>query len=708
MYTITRGTLRRMENRLVFFVAVMAMGGCGTSVRVPDAALMDAGPREAEAVPSGDAGFTDADARADAGAGACPEGLAEDGVWCVGWRAAAGPQACIDGASELVRSTVVPAGETLGLLAIRCPDEPLQLYVPGGDIWFRRREGTTTPVPSVDSPAPPFDYPPIVAAGVLPDGTEVAVAGSLFATGPFVTLIADPGAPAWHASIEAPWMSYQNAGALDDDDLPLRERRLRMAVRARRALIPPRAARAYNASMRRTLISVAVLVAACGHGSEPVAAPPAPTTPAPEPALAPATAPGAGGWGRPGTEACACAFASLDALCASLRESYTAYSASWVSEGCGRGRRQTSSGAFAEVLAVAVRVGYDQPEDGTLVERPLLETTVREPASAGSATPYYVLAARVGERWFPLELDAGSTDDASSGVPFEWSLDPSGDLVTWTSTEGGGDRTDPTGYGRVERTVVGVDQGTPKIVAQAVVESWRSDVDLPCTRACNTGPTPPPYPGCERRCATITRTTRAWERRGAAFVIGATEVRVEGRPGDASPYDPARPEETKRLDAPDEWLGVCGFTPIVHAVAPAELPSDPEFVAARERAAEAMRHGRWASVAGARAAAGGAERNAVVEIYGNSGSGCGGGGCTAGVQLRTIDGSMPEQGVSYFYADDDRGPGCDPRTLPTGEGSTFVEVAPVASDDSIRCGFTGYDGTTRRSWVVLRVFVPSR
>lgn len=465
--------------------------------------------------------------------------------------------------------------------------------------------------------------------------------------------------------------------------------------------------------MRTSILLFAIVVAGCGQGSPARPGPsddPHSTRAAGRPgeASSPAGDPHpARAAGRPGEAPSSCAFESLDALCASFREHYLSASPGWVSEGCGRGGRRTSSGAFAEALVLAVRVGYELPADATLVERPLLESMVREPSSAGSEAPKLVLAARIGTRWFPITVQSGRSG-AHPDVPFEWSLDASGDLITWTSVDGSADPVDPSGYGRVERAVAGVDRGRPMLVAEATVESWRTEVDLPCTRACNQEPSPPPYPGCDRRCATTTRTTRSWQRRGATIVIGATETHLEGRPvpGGLDPSEPPAVAETKRLDAPGEWGQMCGFAPVVRAVAPATLPSDPASVAARERAHEILRHGRWADVAGARAAAAGARRNAILEIFGSTGGGCGGGGCSEGIEYRTIEGSMPEQGVGYFYPDANRGAGCDPRTLPPAGRSTFVEVAPVATDDSVSCGLGGFDGTRRRTWVVLRVFVP--
>jgi hypothetical protein len=218
MLAVVGGTLQCMKKRILVLVGFVA-----AACRMGDAATADAGSGDARPPDRPDAALANAmpnaDAMPDTGPSVCPDGLVEDGPWCIGWRAATGPQACIEGSSELVRSSFVGAGEKLGLLAIRCIDEAPQLYLPSIDLWFRRPDVSTTSLERVVSPAPPSDGLPIVAAGVLPDGTAVAVAGSLHAVGPFATLIAEPGAGRWRTSIEAPWMSYQTAGALDDDEL---------------------------------------------------------------------------------------------------------------------------------------------------------------------------------------------------------------------------------------------------------------------------------------------------------------------------------------------------------------------------------------------------------------------------------------------------------------------------------------------------------
>jgi hypothetical protein len=159
---------------------VLLVLGCSTSHSAPPP---DAGP---------------ADAPADAGAGPS-------------WRAVSPPQACLEGRPELVSTD-------LGLLAIRCEGEPLQLYEPGRERWERTTSVEARPIPSPSvPPLPGGEHPWLV--GVLPDGTAITVHGSLHAVAPFPTWMLPPGGSTWIATVDAPWMNVVGAAPLSDDEL---------------------------------------------------------------------------------------------------------------------------------------------------------------------------------------------------------------------------------------------------------------------------------------------------------------------------------------------------------------------------------------------------------------------------------------------------------------------------------------------------------
>ena len=356
-----------------------------------------------------------------------------------------------------------------------------------------------------------------------------------------------------------------------------------------------------------------------------------------------------------------CAFESTDALCAAFREHYRSAERGWVSEQCTFGEPRVSRGAFAEVRTIEVREGQS-PEE---------------------ATTQAVLATRVGNAWFPMHVFHPTTEGEIPGNRVEWDVLDGGTFVVWEEEQGASRRGESHGYGETERTIAAVDRGVPMIAARATIEWWRRDGD------------------------SSLRETRSWERDGSTIRLGATELQREGSGGSSSGR-PQREAETRRLDVPDGWLSFCGFTPVVRAVAPSTPSSDPESVAARERARAAVSRGTFRDLRGAAAAA---VRNAPVatlEIYETLGSGCGGGGCTTAVRYRTIEGPMPEQGVDYFTQERGSQVGCDPASMPEAGETTFVQVAPAVSREAIGCGFSGFDGTHRRYWVVLRVLEARR
>lgn len=162
------------------------------------------------------------------------------------------------------------------------------------------------------------------------------------------------------------------------------------------------------------------------------------------------------------------------------------------------------------------------------------------------------------------------------------------------------------------------------------------------------------------------------------------------------------------VGAPETWLSVCGFTPVVRAIARASAPTDEASLAAIARAQARLERGRFVDVAGARGAATPNAPRTVIEVFETSGSACGGGGCTTGIRTRTIEGSMPEEGMHYFRYEHGTQAGCHRDTLPEAGASTLLEVAPARPDASVGCGFSGFDGDARVTWVVTRVFVPAR
>ncbi|MCB9597816.1 MAG: hypothetical protein H6719_34180 [Sandaracinaceae bacterium] len=88
-------------------------------------------------------------------------------------------------------------------------------------------------------------------------------------------------------------------------------------------------------------------------------------------------------------------------------------------------------------------------------------------------------------------------------------------------------------------------------------------------------------------------------------------------------------------------------------------------------------------------------------------SACGGGGCTAGVEIRNVRGALPSRDLAYYYSDrDGANPGCpDPRSEALFHDWTQVAIAPARGQESDRpsCGFAIQTGSTMRYWVILRV-----
>jgi hypothetical protein len=396
-----------------------------------------------------------------------------------------------------------------------------------------------------------------------------------------------------------------------------------------------------------------------------------------------------------------CALETLDEMCAGLREHAGSRDETWTSGECALGPRQTSDGPFAEALLIGIRAGYEHVDrDAVRVERPLLGGTVTEPAGHEGQT-LVLLTARVGLAWFPIALfhpDVGDDEDA-----IQWTLDPSGSSLTWDEERGRSTRELPHGYGQVARTIAVVDRGVPLIAAQATIERWRGEVDLACSRACHAAPSPPV--DCTHVCSSRVRTTRSWTVHGDVVEIGATEVERTGDHADAMEVtlDGA---ETALLSAADPGMRFCAFMPVVHAAPRTASRTDPESILALERAHAFLSAGTFRDVHGASRAAQPSSARAIVAIDRSMGSACGGGACTTVLDYRTLEGAMPEVGMSYFASDRGGRVGCDPSALPTTE-PTLLEVAPAISRDAIDCGFVGWDGGAEQYWVIVRVLAPT-
>lgn len=96
----------------------------------------------------------------------------------------------------------------------------------------------------------------------------------------------------------------------------------------------------------------------------------------------------------------------------------------------------------------------------------------------------------------------------------------------------------------------------------------------------------------------------------------------------------------------------------------------------------------------------------------SAGVGCGGGGCTQGVDVRALAGALPAVSYSFYFPDEVRrshSSGCPA----TRDFSTYfsaprvAEIAPTVGPDERTpdCGLVSYDTATRAAhhWVFLRV-----
>lgn len=462
------------------------------------------------------------------------------------------------------------------------------------------------------------------------------------------------------------------------------------------------------AAMRQTLLTMVLLLAGCGErGRAPLSTP----TPATPPAAATQSAARPPGVTpvvpfREVSARSGCAMRSLEELCVGLRESYGTYEGAWASDDCALGPRLVTDGPFAEVLLMGIHSGYGGLEGDVRVERPLLGATVRDRPS-GEFSIKVLLAARVGEAWFPIHVFAAPIGASDVGLDdFPWELDEGGLHIQWDRHEGFVSRQDPDGWGQVERTVASVSGGVPVIVARAMVERWRNDVDLACTRDCNGAPNPPPHPGCAERCVSRARATRTWQRRGATLHIGASVVERSG-PHSEDIDMAIEDAQTVVLDPPSADMRFCAFTPRVHAL-PRDVPrSDPESTALLEHARALAASHAGHDVGGAAAAADASAPRSIVAIDAQLGGACGGGGCTISLRHRTLEGPFPEDGVSFFQMERGTQAGCDATALPNGHGPTIVEVVAMAAGASVGCGFVGWDGSAERRWVIVRVLEPA-
>lgn len=396
-----------------------------------------------------------------------------------------------------------------------------------------------------------------------------------------------------------------------------------------------------------------------------------------------------------------CAFDSIQSLCDAFREHLGSSDDAWTSERCALGPATTRDGPFAEARLVAIHSGRGAAADAPIAERSLLGSVLRGRAD-DDVTTNVLLAARVGEAWFPIHLYEPRLrePDVEPGL-FAWQLDDEGRALEWTDTPPASRRDDPYGWGEVVRTLAVVDHGVPVEAVRATLERWHSDVDLACTRACNTEPSPPAYPGCELRCASRARATRSWERAHDEVRLGATTIERTGAHADALELETEAARTVRLAEASPDML-FCAFVPVVHA-RPRETPrTDADSLARLERAHAILAVGGGHAVPGLDTIVAADAPRSIVVIDATEGTSCGGGGCATALSHRTLEGPFPEEGVQHFAFD--RGPraGCEAGVLP-GETPTLVVVAPVPPDAPIGCGFSGWDGARERRWVVTRV-----
>ncbi|MCA9609016.1 MAG: hypothetical protein KC619_25620 [Myxococcales bacterium] len=109
---------------------------------------------------------------------------------------------------------------------------------------------------------------------------------------------------------------------------------------------------------------------------------------------------------------------------------------------------------------------------------------------------------------------------------------------------------------------------------------------------------------------------------------------------------------------------------------------------------------------GARFARSGTPEVHVVLRAGGRGGACGGGGCTQGVEVRTVQGTLPSRDLAFYYSDrPGPSPGCFAGTQPAFLADwTELVVAPSrgSAEDRPSCGLAIMDGGTMTYWVVLR------
>lgn len=102
----------------------------------------------------------------------------------------------------------------------------------------------------------------------------------------------------------------------------------------------------------------------------------------------------------------------------------------------------------------------------------------------------------------------------------------------------------------------------------------------------------------------------------------------------------------------------------------------------------------------------GAPEVTLVLRGGGRGGACGGGGCTQGVEIRSVQGSLPSRDLSYYYSDrPGPNPGCfgAPQEAFVRDWTELV-VAPIrgGAEDRPSCGLGIMDGGTMTYWVILR------
>lgn len=117
----------------------------------------------------------------------------------------------------------------------------------------------------------------------------------------------------------------------------------------------------------------------------------------------------------------------------------------------------------------------------------------------------------------------------------------------------------------------------------------------------------------------------------------------------------------------------------------------------------------WRDVPGAADFAEPGAKPVLLEVRRRPGAGCGGGGCSTGVETRAL-GLLPAKYASYFYPDDLRRRGARacpdaPELASLFAQWTAVAIAPAREHggEHAGCGLGAVDDGAVSDWVILRI-----